>query len=75
MGGAVHTKYSSVLGISRIDFIPADITVTGVLPSSVRSEEISIAVYVKKLKKETKLKKLKLDELLSQNMIRDSNLQ
>lgn len=48
MGGVVHTKYSSVLGISRIDFIPADITVTGVLPSSVRSEDISIAVYVEK---------------------------
>lgn len=39
----LHTKYSSVLGISNIDFMPADITATGVLPSSVRSEDISMA--------------------------------
>lgn len=39
----VYTKYSRVLGISNIDFTPAEITATGVLPSSVRSEDISIA--------------------------------
>jgi len=37
------TRYSSVLGISNIDFTPAHTTVTGVLPSSVRSEDMSIA--------------------------------
>lgn len=41
------TRYSRVLGISNIDFTPADITATGVLPSSVRSEEMSIAVQRK----------------------------
>lgn len=39
----LYTRYSSVLGISNIDFTPADITATGVLPSSVRSEDISMA--------------------------------
>lgn len=39
----VNTKYSSVLGISNIDFTPAEITATGVLPSSVRSDDTSIA--------------------------------
>lgn len=39
----VGTKYSRVLGISNIDFTPAEITVTGVLPSSVRSDDMSIA--------------------------------
>lgn len=29
--------------MSRIDFTPAEMTATGVLPSSVRSEDISIA--------------------------------
>lgn len=38
-----YTKYSRVLGISNIDFTPAEMTATGVLPSSVRSEDISIA--------------------------------
>ena len=38
-----HTKYSRVLGISNIDLIPADTTATGVLPSSVRSHDISNA--------------------------------
>lgn len=33
-------------GISSIDFIPAEITATGVFPSSVRSDEISIAVKI-----------------------------
>lgn len=37
------TKYSRVLGISNIDFTPAEITVTGVFPSSVRSEDTSMA--------------------------------
>ena len=39
----VSTKYSSVRGISNIDFTPAEMTATGVLPSSVRSEDISMA--------------------------------
>jgi hypothetical protein len=39
----VNTKYSKVLGISNIDFTPAEITATGVLPSSVRSDDTSIA--------------------------------
>lgn len=39
----MSTKYSSVRGISNIDFTPAEMTATGVLPSSVRSEDISIA--------------------------------
>jgi hypothetical protein len=29
--------------MSKMDFTPADITATGVLPSSVKSEEMSIA--------------------------------
>ena len=40
---AKSTKYSSVLGMSNIDFTPAEMTAIGVLPSSVRSEDISIA--------------------------------
>ena len=40
---AVNTKYSRVLGISNMDFTPAEITATGVLPSSVRSDDMSIA--------------------------------
>ena len=39
----VSTKYSSVRGISNIDFTPTKMTATGVLPSSVRSEDISMA--------------------------------
>jgi hypothetical protein len=31
------SKYSKVLGISKIDFTPADTTVTGVCPSSLKS--------------------------------------
>lgn len=50
------TKYSSVLGTSNMDFTPADITATGVLPSSVRSEDISIAA--KKTYKQTHSKQL-----------------
>lgn len=42
-GKRINTKYSRVLGISNIDFTPAEITATGVLPSSVRSEDMSIA--------------------------------
>lgn len=42
------TRYSSVLGISNIDFTPAHITATGVLPSSVRSEDMSIAAQKEK---------------------------
>lgn len=38
-----NTKYSSVRGMSKIDFTPAEITVTGVFPSSVKSEEMSMA--------------------------------
>jgi hypothetical protein len=41
------TRYSRVLGISKIDLTPAEITVTGVFPSSVKSEEMSIAVNEK----------------------------
>lgn len=40
------TKYSKVLEISNIDFTPAETTATGVLPSSTRSEEISIAAKI-----------------------------
>jgi hypothetical protein len=40
----LSTRYSRVLGISRIDLIPAHMTATGVLPSSVRSDETSIAI-------------------------------
>lgn len=50
----VYTKYSRVLGISKIDFTPAEITATGVLPSSVRSDDISIAAKYK-LKGEAQL--------------------
>mmetsp|Transcript_40864 Transcript_40864/g.91680 ORF Transcript_40864/g.91680 Transcript_40864/m.91680 type:complete len:242 (-) Transcript_40864:235-960(-) len=35
------SKYSSVLGMSRMDFAPAQTTATGVRPSSVRSAETS----------------------------------
>ena len=38
------TKYSRVNSISKIDLAPAHTTVTGVLPSSVRSALISNAV-------------------------------
>lgn len=38
-----HTRYSSVLGISRIDLTPAHTTVTAVRPSSVKSEDTSMA--------------------------------
>lgn len=41
------TRYSRVLGISKIDFTPAEMTATGVLPSSVRSDDISIAAFQK----------------------------
>lgn len=41
-----HTKYSSVLGISNMDFTPADTTVIEVRPSSVRSDDISIAEVI-----------------------------
>lgn len=37
----VLTRYSSVFGMSSIDFTPLDTTVTGVLPNSVRSAEMS----------------------------------
>ena len=37
------TRYSSVRGMSKMDFTPADTTATGVFPSSVKSEETSIA--------------------------------
>lgn len=46
--GLQQTKYSRVLGISNIDFTPAEMTATGVLPSSVRSEDMSIAEKDKK---------------------------
>ena len=36
------SKYSSVRGISKIDFTPADTTVTGVLPSYSKSALTSI---------------------------------
>mmetsp|Transcript_71469 Transcript_71469/g.190582 ORF Transcript_71469/g.190582 Transcript_71469/m.190582 type:complete len:398 (-) Transcript_71469:181-1374(-) len=35
------SRYSSVFGISKIDFAPAQTTATGVLPSSVRSADTS----------------------------------
>lgn len=38
-----NTKNSSVLGISRIDLTPAQTTVTAVRPSSVKSEDTSMA--------------------------------
>ena len=44
----VYTKYSRVLGISKMDFTPAEITAIGVLPSSVRSDDISIAAKKKR---------------------------
>lgn len=43
-----NTKYSRVLGMSKIDLTPAEITVTGVFPSSVKSEEMSISENEKK---------------------------
>ena len=43
----VSTKYSRVLGISKIDFTPAEITAIGALLSSVRSDNISIAATTK----------------------------
>jgi hypothetical protein len=36
------TRYSNVRGISRMDLTPAQTTATGVRPSSVRSDEISM---------------------------------
>lgn len=39
----INTRYSRVLGISNIDLTPAETTATGVLPSSVRSDDMSIA--------------------------------
>lgn len=36
-----HTRYSNVLGMSRIDLTPEDITTTGVRPNSVRSALMS----------------------------------
>lgn len=38
------TRYSSVFRMSRMDFTPDEITVTGVLPSSVKSALTSIAI-------------------------------
>jgi hypothetical protein len=38
-----NTRYSSVLGISRMDLTPAQTTVTAVRPSSVKSEDTSMA--------------------------------
>lgn len=54
----LYTKYSSVLGISNIDFTPADITATGVLPSSVRSEDISMATQNFQKRKKVSIRKL-----------------
>lgn len=42
-GDGELTKYSNVRGISKIDLTPAQTTATGVLASSDKSEEISIA--------------------------------
>lgn len=55
----LYTKYSSVLGISNIDFTPADITATGVLPSSVRSEDISMATQNIQKRKKVSIRKLR----------------
>lgn len=42
MEGEFLTRYSNVRGISSMDLIPADTTVTGVRPSSCKSALTSI---------------------------------
>lgn len=37
----IHTRYSSVLGMSNIDLAPLDTTATELFPNSVRSAEMS----------------------------------
>lgn len=65
----VNTKYSRVLGISKIDFTPAETTAIGVLPSSVRSDDISSAEKGKEKKKKMKLRSER-DDLLDLKSLR-----
>jgi hypothetical protein len=52
----MHTKYSRVLGMSRMDLTPAQTTVTAVRPSSVKSAETSMAATNMYIKNECHIK-------------------